>query len=61
MKRLGFYLSFQKKLQPNTTSSCLGLGPDEVGQKSLKLCHLWRHSQTIQNQKKFFIADLPGL
>ena len=31
----------------------LGLGPDEVGQKGLKLLHLWRHSQTTQNQNIF--------
>jgi len=42
------------KKQP---SSSLGLGPDEVGQNGLKLLHLWHHSQKIQNQKFFFIAD----
>jgi len=41
------------------SSSGLGLGPDEVGQKGLKLLHLWCHSQKIQNPKpkNFFIAD----
>jgi len=40
--------------------SGLGPGPDEVGEKALKLLHLWHHSQKIWNPKPkehFFIAD----
>jgi len=41
-------------------SSSLGLGPDELGQKGLKLLDLRCHSQKIQNPKPknfVFIAD----
>ena len=44
----------------------LGPRPDEVGQRGLKLLHLWHHSQKIQNPKpKDFchcrLEDLSGL
>jgi len=42
----------------------LGLGPDEMGQKGLKLLHLWRHSQTTQTKTSLFrcrLEDLPSL
>jgi len=36
----------------------MGSGPDEVGQKGLKLLHLWCHSQNIQNPKpNFFLLQ----
>ena len=43
-----------KALSEILPSSGLGLGPDEVGQKGLKLLHLWNHSQKIQNHNIFF-------
>jgi len=55
---LDFSLVFDKNLTEILLSSSLGLRPDEVGQKGLKLLYLWRHSQKIQNPQFFFIADL---
>jgi len=46
--------------------SSLSQGPDEVGQKGLKLLHLWHHPQNIPNPKpKIFLfhcrlKDLPS-
>ena len=55
---LDFTLVSNKNLSEILPSSGLGPGPDEVGEKHLKLLHLWRHSQKVQNQKFSFIADL---
>ena len=57
-KDLDFTLVSDKNLSEILPSSGLGPGPDELGKKHLKLLHLWRHSQEVQNQKFFFIADL---
>ena len=55
-----FSLVSNKNFSEIPKSSRLGLGPDEVGQSGLKVLHLWRHSQKIQNPKHknfFFIAN----
>jgi len=59
-KCLDFSLVSKKNLSKILQSSGLGPVPDEVGQKDLKLLHLWHHSHKseIQNQKFFFIANL---
>ena len=45
-----FNLVSNKNLSEILQFSGVGLGPDDVG---LKLLHLWRHSQKIQNPKIF--------
>jgi len=47
-KDLDFSLVCNKNLSEILPSSSLSPGPDEVSQKSLKLFHLWRHSQKIR-------------
>jgi len=59
-KDLNFSLVSTNNLSETISSNSLGPGPDEVGQKVLKLLHLWCHSQKIRNPKTkkfFFIAD----
>jgi len=57
VKRLDFCLVSNRNLNEILPSSSMGLGPDEVGQKGLKLLHLGCHSQKNENQKFLFIAD----
>jgi len=57
-KDLDFTLVSNKNVSEILPSSGLGPGPDVVAKKHLKLLHLWRHSQKVQNQTYSFIADL---
>jgi len=47
-KHSDFSLVFNKNLMEILPYNGLGLRPDEVGQKCLKLLHLWHYSQNIQ-------------
>jgi len=59
MKRLKFCLVSSKSFSKILSSNSLGPGPGEVGQGSLKVFHLRRHSQKIRNPqpKNFFTAN----
>jgi len=53
-KHSDFSLVFNKNLMEILPYNGLGLRPDEVGQKCLKLLHLWHYSQNIQKSPNFF-------